>query len=505
MKNTQNFKGRTVEFLYLLPRKNQKIIFRFMIDHAYLNRLRENIRNKNNSITSKRIKWIQRNRYYYRKLLKHLKFIIPEDSKVLHIRCSIGYILNELNPREGVGIDNTDKQIEEAKRRYPHLTFYDQSVENIQLDKKFDYILITSLGDIVDIKAVLDTIKKLCLPHTRIIFINYNYLWNPLVKLAESLGLRLPQNLHNWITEHDLSNFLTLSDYDTVYKRKAIMLPYNIPGISYIFNRFLARIPIIRHLSFINIRIARLYFPADQDFSVSVVIPCKNEAGNIEDATRRIPQLGSHTEIIFCDDKSTDGTPDKVKEMMQKYPDKDIKLFDGPGISKSENVWVGFDGASGDILMILDADLTVIPEELPYFYEAIATRKGEFINGSRLVYPMHDNAMKFLNIIGNKFFSLFFSYILETQIKDTLCGTKVLWKRDYEKIKQIRNKWGIHDRWGDYELIFGAAKYHLKHLDLPIHYYERTYGESKMRNLLKNGAVMLRMSFAALFKIKFHY
>ena len=211
-----------------------------------------------------------------------------------------------------------------------------------------------------------------------------------------------------------------------------------------------------------------------------------------------------HTEIIFCDDRSTDGTAEMVKDMIIKYPDKDIKLYNGPGICKAENVWVGFDNAQGDILMILDADLTVLPEELPYFYEAISKRHGEFINGSRLVYPMHGNAMGFFNVLGNKFFSMFFSYILDVTIKDTLCGTKVLWKRDYERIKKLRGSWGIVDKWGDYELIFGASKTHLKIIDLPVHYYERTYGETKMTNLLKNGWTMLKMSIAALFKIKFY-
>ena len=190
--------------------------------------------------------------------------------------------------------------------------------------------------------------------------------------------------------------------------------------------------------------------------------------------------------------------------MIAKHPEKNIKLVPGPGICKAENVWSCFDEATGDILMILDADLTVIPEELPYFYEAIAKRRGEFINGSRMVYPMHDEAMKMFNIIGNKFFSLAFTYILDTPIKDTLCGTKVIFRKDFEKVKKLRGSWGINDRWGDYELIFGAAKQHLKILDLPVHYYERVYGETKMTGRVKNGLIMLKMCRVALMKIKFY-
>jgi glycosyltransferase involved in cell wall biosynthesis len=253
-----------------------------------------------------------------------------------------------------------------------------------------------------------------------------------------------------------------------------------------------------------RVAVARPEPESMQNASVSIVIPCRNEEGNIQAAVERIPEFGGHIEIIFCDDKSTDGTADKVREMQRKYPEKDIKLVDGPGICKADNVWTGFDAASCDILMILDADLTVIPEELPYFYEAIVKGRGEFINGSRLVYPMHDEAMRICNIIGNKFFSLLFTYILDTPIKDTLCGTKVVRRSDFVRIKAIRGCWGVKDRWGDYELIFGAARNHLKIIDLPVHYMERTYGETKMTNRFKNGMIMLRFSIASMFGIKFH-
>lgn len=323
-----------------------------------------------------------------------------------------------------------------------------------------------------------------------------------MVALAEVLGLKVPQQLHNWINERDLENFLTLNGFEKLYLRKAIIFPFYIPVISTLLNRFIANLPFIRHFCFLYFTVARIKPGEESSHSVSIIIPCRNEVGNIEDAVTRIPQMGSKTEILFGDDNSSDGTGEKVLEMIRKYPDKDIKLYQGPGICKAENVWKGFEVAKNDILMILDADLTVIPEELPYFYEAIVQNQGEFINGSRLVYPMHSNAMRFFNVIGNKFFSIAFSYILDFSIKDTLCGTKVMWRHDYEKIKQLRGSWGINDRWGDYELIFSAAKLHRKIIDLPIHYYERTYGETKMTGRIKNGLIMLKMCWAALFKFK---
>lgn len=480
-----------------------------MIQHPHLDSLRRGIVEKNDSLASKRLAWIKANPNYYHQMIDALRYIIEPGARVLHIRCSVGYLLNRLEPGYGVGIDDSLAQIEIARRDHPNLTFLHQNIEAFELpDPKtlFDYIIVSSVEDIVDLKAMLDRARAYAAPHTRLIVINYNYLWNPLVQLAEWTRLKIPQNLHNWISTPDLDRLCELADFEILTHRGLILFPFRFPFLAHLINRFIARLPFFRIFTMIRLTIARpAPVPAQKNHTVSIVIPCKDEAGNIEDAVTRIPALGLQTEIIFCDDKSTDGTADKVREMIKRFPQKNIRLLAGPGICKSENVWVGFDAAQGDILMILDADLTVLPEELPYFYEAIARGKGEFINGSRMVYPMHDDAMRFFNVIGNKFFSALFSFILEAPIKDTLCGTKVLWRRDYEKIKPLRGTWGIRDRWGDYELLFGAAKRHLKILDLPVHYVDRTYGETKMKNRFRNGMIMLRMCWAALRKIKFHW
>ncbi len=475
-----------------------------MIPSPQFEDIRRSIREKNNSIAQQREGWIKRNPYYYSEVLKSLRFIISEGSTVLHVRCSTGFLLNELKPSVGVGIDDSDKQIEIASAAYPGLTFHHQSPERPKVEGIFDYIIISSVEDIVDLKAMLDGLKQNATRATRFILLHYNYLWHPLVQLAETLHLKIPQRLHNWLSLNDINNILHLSYYEPVHTKKIVLFPFYIPLLSYALNRFVARFPLLRELTMTRLTVARLLDIKTDEYSVTVVVPCKNEVGNIENAVTRIPEMGKGTEIIFGDDNSTDGTKEKVQEMIKKYPNRNIKVFDGPGICKAENVWTCFDQAGGDILMILDADLTVIPEELPYFYEAITRNYGEFINGSRLVYPMHRDAMKPVNMLGNKFFSTLFSYILDTKIKDTLCGTKVLWREDYRKIKKLRGTWGIQDRWGDYELIFGAAKQHLKHIDLPVHYMDRTYGETKMTNRFRNGWIMLRMSLISLMKIKFY-
>ena len=242
-----------------------------------------------------------------------------------------------------------------------------------------------------------------------------------------------------------------------------------------------------------------------EELSFSVIVPCKDERGNVEDAVQRILQMGRQTEIIFCDDQSTDGTADEVIRICSLYPEKNIRLERGPGVCKSKNVWTGFNAAKGDVLMILDADLTTMPEELVYFVDVIASGHAEFVNGSRLVYPVPKGAMNAANMLGNKFFSVAFTYLLGQRVKDTLCGTKVLWRSDWERIKPMLGSWGTEDRWGDYELLFGAAKLNLKILDLPVHYQERIYGSTKMTKVFRNGLVMLKMCWHGFLKLKLGY
>jgi glycosyltransferase involved in cell wall biosynthesis len=302
----------------------------------------------------------------------------------------------------------------------------------------------------------------------------------------------------------DYEGLLKLSDFELLRVSRRIIMPFGIPLLSRLLNKFVAWMPGIDRLNLCHFIVAR---PSAQprpasDYKVSVIIPCKDEKGNVRSAVERMPELGKETEIIFCDDKSTDGTADEVRLMQAEFPHKNIRLVDGPAISKSRNVWTGFRAATGDILMILDADLTVMPEELSRFVEAIVSGKGEFINGSRMVYPMQGQAMKFANMLGNKGFATLFSYLLGSTVRDTLCGTKVLWRKDWEKISLMIDTWGAEDRWGDYELLFGAAKLNLRIVDLPVHYQERTYGDTKMNRRFKNGLVMLRFCWAAFLKLK---
>jgi glycosyltransferase involved in cell wall biosynthesis len=234
-----------------------------------------------------------------------------------------------------------------------------------------------------------------------------------------------------------------------------------------------------------------------------VIVPCRNEAGNIAPAVARIPDLGAHTEIIFVDGDSTDGTREAIEAEIDRHRGKkDIKLvLQRPATGKGDAVRLGFDAASGDVLVILDADLTVEPEDLPKFYEAIVRRRGDLVSGSRLVYPMERQAMRFLNLLGNKAFSTLFTWILEQRITDTLCGTKGLRRSDYLKIKANRAFFGDFDPFGDFDLLFGAAKLNLKIVELPVRYRQRVYGTTKISRF-RHGVLLLRMSWIAIRKLK---
>jgi len=451
-----------------------------------------------------RERWIKKNNYYYSCMERALRFIVEPGRRILNLRCQNGFFLDALNPSVGIGVEITHEMADIARQRYPHLEFVTADPEELTLNGHFDYIVFADVNDTVDALKAFRRLNALCEPHTRLILYSYNHLWLPVNKLAELSRLKMPLPEQNWLSEKDLRGLLTMADFDWLRTYRIVIFPKWIPVISDFINRFVTRLPGINKLCMINVLVAR---PAPKprdphNVSVSVIVPCKNEHGNIEAAVRRIPEMGKHTEIIFCDDKSTDGTADEVRRMQRRYPERDIKLVSGPGICKAQNVWTGFDAAQGDILMILDADLAVMPEELPYFFDAMVEGKGEFINGSRMVYPMQKMAMKFANMLGNKFFGLIFSYLLNQTIKDTLCGTKVLWRSDWQRVKPTLGSWGVVDRWGDYELLFAATKLHLRIVDLPVHYQERVYGVTKMVRVFQNGQIMLRMCFAGFCKLK---
>ena len=369
----------------------------------------------------------------------------------------------------------------------------------------YDYIIATDVsGYISDVEGFLRQSKGALAPDGRVIITQYSALWEPVLRLASLFSLRTAIPEQNWLSRQDLENFSYLAGLEVIKSGTKMLMPIYIPLVSYFFNAILANIWPFTHLGLFHYVLARKpesRGPAKA--SISIVVPARNEAGTIEKIARELPELGAFTEIIFIEGNSTDNTYAEIERVVREMKGK-RKIIYGKqeGKGKGDAVRKGFDMATGDIVTIYDADMTVPAEEMKKFYNAIVENKGDFINGSRLVYPMQKQSMRMLNFFANKFFGMAFSYILGQQIKDTLCGTKVLWRTDYEKIKRNRKFFGDFDPFGDFDLLFGATKLNMKIIDLPVHYRDRVYGTTNISRF-KHGWLLLKMTLFAARKIKF--
>jgi SAM-dependent methyltransferase len=450
-------------------------------------------------------RWKGLRSYYQERLAEIYSLSIPPGKRILELGCGEGDLLKHLRPEYGIGVDLSESLVDRARAKYPELHFECGDAMKLKIPGKFDFIVLSDLlNDVWDVQTLLEAVRDNCHSDTRILVNNYSRLWEGPRKIAEWLGLAkclLPQN---WLTVSDLRNLFSLSGFETIRTTSEIMCPLKIPFLAGFLNRFLVKISPFRHLGLTNFLIAR---PTPRTMGrpeavVTVVVAARNEAGNIPAILDRVPQLGKGTDLIFVEGHSSDGTYEAIEREIAKRPGCNARLFRQTGKGKGDAVRLGFQMARGELLMILDADLTVPPEDLTRFYRAWQQGTGDFINGVRLVYPMEEKAMRFFNLVGNKFFSLAFSWLLGQSIKDTLCGTKVLSRASYEMIAANRAYFGEIDPFGDFDLIFGAARYNLKIVDLPIRYRERKYGETNIQRW-KHGVLLLRMVLLASRRIRF--
>ena len=452
--------------------------------------------------------WRSFNAAYHEDDLKFMRFLIPPGKRVLELGCGTGNLLAALQPSYGIGIDFAPQTLARARVRHPDLDFVLGDAEDGETLKSikgpFDYVVIAdTIGMFEDIDGTLRLIHQLCDPSTRIVISYYSHLWEPILKTAEAIGLRRKQPKINYIANADFLNLLDLADFEVISAEQRQLLPQRWLGLGPFINRFIAPLPGIRKLCLRTYLVGRpvRQFP-DRKFSASILIPCRNESGNIESAIRRMPRFGASQEILFVEGNSNDNTFAECERVRDAYKDSwDIKVLKQDGKGKGDAVRKGFAAATGDVLMILDADLTMPPEALPKFHAVIETGKAEFVNGTRLVYPMEQEAMRPLNLIANRFFAYLFSYLVNTRLTDTLCGTKVLLRKDYEVLARERAYFGNFDPFGDFDLIFGAAKQNLKIIETPIQYKARTFGETQISRF-RDGWLLLKMVWFAYRKLK---
>jgi glycosyltransferase involved in cell wall biosynthesis len=458
-------------------------------------------------IARSREEFARKNKYYGEEVRRLVQACVMPGSRVLEVGCGLGDLIANLKGCETCGIDFSAEAIRIAKLRHPEL---DLRVLDVELDPlptgPFDVVILSDvLGHLDDVQQAMERLRSVLAPGARVILTYYNFVWEPLLRLAERTGRKTPYPEQNWLSMDDIANMLGLAGYEVIRRGTDVLMPLHVPILSEIANRVVAKLPLFRELALVDYFIARpLPFASVQrELSVSVICPCRDEKGHIREAVERTPVMGPKTELIFIDGNSTDGTVEEIQAIMTEYkgPLTLRLVHQGQGKGKGDAVRKGFEAAENDLFMILDSDLTVPPEELPKFYRAIVRGSAEFVNGVRLVYPMEDEAMRFLNLLGNKFFSLALSWLLEQPIKDSLCGTKVLRRSDYERLVANRSFFGDFDPFGDFDLLFGAARLNMKIADMPIRYRARLYGETKISRFT-HGWLLLKMTGYGFLKLR---
>jgi SAM-dependent methyltransferase len=447
-------------------------------------------------------RWSRRTRGYHDLITAVHQSIVQPNASVLEIGSGGGDLLAALAPARGIGLDVSPNMVEVARERYPQLQFDVGAGEDAELGETFDYVVLSDLLPFVnDLLGLFRNVKRHSHSDTRIVVHSYSQLWRPALRLLERLRLKRRTPMRNWVAAGDVENFLQLSGLESITTVRRILLPLKIPILSTICNGFLANLWIIRHLCLTYWIVARVQPASEERPSVSIVVPAKNEQGMIERIVDETPELGSKSELIFVEGHSSDGTADEIRRQIELHPERDIRYIEQTGRGKGDAVRLAFAEARNDVLIILDADLTVRPSALPSFIDALETGRAEFVNGSRLVYDLEPGAMRFLNILGNKWFSVVFSALLDQPVKDTLCGTKAIERRRYEQIAAGRSYFGDFDPFGDFDLLLGAARLNLKIVDLPVRYHARTYGDTKISRF-RHGWLLVYMAMFAFWKLK---
>jgi SAM-dependent methyltransferase len=441
-------------------------------------------------------------RAYHELLRGYFSFFVPPGQRVLELGCGLGDLLAGVKPAKGVGVDFSAEMLDLARQRHPELEFREVDAAQFQSEEKFDYVILSDLiNDLPDVQALLEHLQRNVFQHSRLILNFQNNLWRPILAFATAIGAKAPTLPQNWLSLPDVKNLLELAGWEIIKNDARILWPIRTPFLDGLFNRWLAP---LKHfcLSIFAVARPRPLASAYRAYSCSVIVPARNEAGNIESAVLRTPEMGRGTEIIFIEGHSEDNTWEEIQRVKTKYPERDIKVLKQRSVGKGGAVREAFAEAVGEVLFILDADLTVPPEELSKFYNVMRLGLADFVNGGRLVYPMQGQAMQFLNMVANKFFGLAFTWLLGQPLKDTLCGTKVLFRSDYELVAKNRSYFGDFDPFGDFDLLFGAAKLNLKIVELPIRYHARTYGKTNI-NRWRHGFLLFRMVWFAARRFKF--
>tara|TARA_B100001057_G_scaffold385847_1_gene392670 strand:- start:10400 stop:11824 length:1425 start_codon:yes stop_codon:yes gene_type:complete len=446
----------------------------------------------------KRLKFLQKKFFLFNEISYFINSCINK-TKNTFIFCAGNSILGKNIESEKIYIKEISEQYQNKYKDNIH--YVDENIENTLLD--CDTVVISDIEHQSNPAKNLLNLSKIINENTKIILLSKNMVWMILIKILKFFFNFSPKK-NNFLPSSYLDNLYSSCNLEVIREEKIIALPIYIPFFTKFINRIF-RLPILNIFCMSNITILKKKVKIsyeNKNLKISYIIPCKNEQDNIRIFEQKINENTGPNEYLFGDDNSSDQTGSEIDILISKLKTKKIIKYNGPGICKSENVYKGIDLSNGEIIVIYDADHTVSFEDIRFSIEILKNTNVDFINCTRMIYPQKDGAMKFANFIGNTIFASLFSLLFKKKITDTLCGTKIFYKKDWLKIKENNSKWGMKDLWGDFDLLIGAYKNNLKIIEVPVTYYERRENETKMTSLVSNTLRMLFIVIYSYYKLR---
>ena len=446
----------------------------------------------------KRIKFIDKKKFLFKEISNFINNCIDQSKNILIFCAGNSIISNNIRSKK-IYIKEIS---EEYKIKYNENSNYIDDIDEKKI-QECDTIIVSDIEHQVNPASNLLKLSKLINDDAKIIILSKNMIWMILIKILKYFFKFSPVK-NNFLPASYLKNLFSSCNLEIIRNEKIIALPVYIPILTNIINRIF-RLPILNLFCVNNLTILKKIeknLDNNKDLNVSFIIPCKNERDNIVLFEKEISSSNSNYEFLFGDDNSTDGTGEEIDKLIKKLSKSKIIKYQGPGVCKSENVYEGIEKATGDIVVIYDADLTVSFKDIEFSLEILKTTNADFVNCTRMIYPQKEGAMKLFNFIGNSFFAGLFSVLFKKKITDTLCGTKIFYKKNWKNIKKDNSKWGMKDLWGDFDLLIGAYKNNLKIIEVPVTYFERKEGQTKMTSLISNASRMLFIVLFSYFKLR---
>ena len=446
----------------------------------------------------KRINFLKKKNFLFKEISSFINNCIDNTKNIL-VFCSGNSILGKNIKSNKIFVREIDEKYE--IKYNDKINYVDDNWKDIL--PECDTILISDIEHQSNPTSNLLNLSKIINDDTKLIILSKNMVWMVIIRLLKLFFTFSPKK-NNFLPSSYLENLYSICNLEVIRNERIIALPIYIPFLTNFINRIF-RLPLLNIFCLSNITILKKKhqdFSADKELKVSFIVPCKNEENNIKSFEKEIKENNLSHEYLFGDDNSSDGTNKEIEKLADKLSEYKIIKYNGPGICKSENVYKGIDLSSGDIIVIYDADLTVSFRDIEFSIKVLKETNTDFINCTRMIYPQKDGAMKFNNFIGNSFFASLFSLLFKKKVTDTLCGTKIFYKKDWIKIKQDISNWGIKDLWGDFDLLIGAYKNNLKITEVPVTYYERKENETKMTSVISNALRMLLIVLAAYYKLR---